>query len=109
VVNLQYLESAHPQLPNLLLQIPRLQNMRPGTFIIGALGIAAAQQTFQDVVPKCSVDCLTKGIKDATTCSLTDSQCQCQVDNSRAIYTAALDCVMQACGSDIAAGMWSNF
>ena len=64
----------------------------------------AVSQSIGDSVPACAAPCLTSGITSATTCSVTDAACQCTVDNYRAIYTAALTCVLNGCGADVAIG-----
>ncbi|EXF76437.1 hypothetical protein CFIO01_11824 [Colletotrichum fioriniae PJ7] len=79
--------------------------MKYSYVLLATAGLAAAQQKFTDVVPKCSIDCLTKAVKDGTKCSsIDDSACICEADNYRSIYTVGVNCVLQACGSDVAIG-----
>ncbi|EFQ34019.1 CFEM domain-containing protein [Colletotrichum graminicola M1.001] len=67
--------------------------------------LAVAQQKLTDVIPKCSVDCLTKAVKDGTNCSsIDDSTCICEATNYRNIYTVGVPCVLQSCSSDVATG-----
>ncbi|KXH36349.1 hypothetical protein CNYM01_10792 [Colletotrichum nymphaeae SA-01] len=79
--------------------------MKYSYILLATAGLAAAQQKFTDVVPKCSIECLTKAVKDGTKCSsIDDSACICEADNYRSIYTVGVNCVLQACGSDVAIG-----
>ncbi|OHF02906.1 hypothetical protein CORC01_01664 [Colletotrichum orchidophilum] len=79
--------------------------MKYAYFLLATAGLAAAQQKFSDVVPKCSIDCLTQAVKDGTKCSsIDDSACICEADNYRSIYSVGVNCVLQACGSDVAIG-----
>ncbi|KXH37511.1 hypothetical protein CSAL01_12778 [Colletotrichum salicis] len=79
--------------------------MKYSYILLATAGLAVAQQKFTDVVPKCSIDCLTKAVKDSTKCSsIDDSACICEADNYRSIYTVGVNCVLQACGSDVAMG-----
>ncbi|KAK2011588.1 hypothetical protein LZ32DRAFT_659582 [Colletotrichum eremochloae] len=73
--------------------------------LAAAAGLTVAQKKFTDVIPQCSVECLTKAVKDGTTCSsIDDSACICEATNYRNIYTVGVSCVLQACGSDVATG-----
>ncbi|KAL2874927.1 hypothetical protein SGCOL_009906 [Colletotrichum sp. CLE4] len=79
--------------------------MKYSYVLLATAGLAVAQQKFTDVVPKCSIECLTKAVKDGTKCSsIDDSACICEADNYRSIYTVGVNCVLQACGSDVAIG-----
>ncbi|KAI3556085.1 hypothetical protein CABS01_13058 [Colletotrichum abscissum] len=79
--------------------------MKCSYVLLATAGLAVAQQKFTDVVPKCSIECLTKAVKDGTKCSsIDDSACICEADNYRSIYTVGVNCVLQACGSDVAIG-----
>ncbi|KAK1445788.1 hypothetical protein CMEL01_10031 [Colletotrichum melonis] len=79
--------------------------MKCSYVLLATAGLAMAQQKFTDVVPKCSIECLTKAVKDGTKCSsIDDSACICEADNYRSIYTVGVNCVLQACGSDVAIG-----
>ncbi|UQC90057.1 uncharacterized protein CLUP02_15588 [Colletotrichum lupini] len=79
--------------------------MKCSYVLLATAGLAVAQQKFTDVVPKCSIECLTKAVKDGTKCSsIDDSACVCEADNYRSIYTVGVNCVLQACGSDVAIG-----
>ncbi|KAK1978692.1 hypothetical protein LZ30DRAFT_691245 [Colletotrichum cereale] len=73
--------------------------------LAAAAGLALAQKKFTDVVPQCSVECLTKAVKDGTNCSsIDDSACICEATNYRNIYTVGVPCVLQSCSSEVATG-----
>ncbi|RSL55661.1 hypothetical protein CEP54_009243 [Fusarium duplospermum] len=55
-----------------------------------------------DYFPECSLDCLTEAIEKSTDCKETDSTCLCDHDNYVAIYEYTMDCVIDACGEDVA-------
>ncbi|KAF6808169.1 hypothetical protein CSOJ01_07678 [Colletotrichum sojae] len=79
--------------------------MKSAYVLLAAAGLAAAQKKFTDVIPECSVECLTKAVKDGTTCSsIDDSQCICEATNYRNIYTVGVSCVLAACSPDVATG-----
>ncbi|KAF6805909.1 CFEM domain-containing protein [Colletotrichum musicola] len=79
--------------------------MKYSYVLLAAVGLAAAQKKFTDVIPECSVECLTKAVKDGTTCSsIDDSQCICEATNYRNIYTVGVSCVLAACNPDVATG-----
>ncbi|KAF6815477.1 CFEM domain-containing protein [Colletotrichum plurivorum] len=79
--------------------------MKSAYVLLAAAGLAAAQKKFTDVIPECSVECLTKAVKDGTTCSsIDDSQCICEATNYRNIYTVGVSCVLAACTADVATG-----
>lgn len=79
--------------------------MKSSYVLLATLGLAAAQQKFTDVIPECSVKCLTQAVKDGTKCSsIDDSQCICEATNYRNIYTVGVSCVLAACGGDVATG-----
>lgn len=77
-------------------------------FVALAVAGVAVSQSIGDAVPACAATCLSNGITSATSCSTTDAACQCTVENYRAIYTAALTCVLNGCGADVAIGKWSQ-
>lgn len=52
-----------------------------------------------DSIPACAVKCLENGVTSGTSCSLTDNDCICEVQNYRDIYSVAQACVLQACGA----------
>lgn len=72
-------------------------------FLTLVVGLTAAQ-SLGGSVPACAIPCLTAATTAATTCSVTDAACQCKVDNYKAIYVAALNCVLDNCGADVALG-----
>uniref|UniRef100_L2FRG0 CFEM domain-containing protein n=1 Tax=Colletotrichum fructicola (strain Nara gc5) TaxID=1213859 RepID=L2FRG0_COLFN len=79
--------------------------MKSSYVLLATLGLAAAQQKFTDVIPECSVKCLTQAVEDGTKCSsIDDSQCICEATNYRNIYTVGVSCVLAACGGDVATG-----
>ncbi|GKT50875.1 uncharacterized protein ColSpa_11056 [Colletotrichum spaethianum] len=79
--------------------------MKYSYVLLATAGLAVAQQKFTDVIPKCSVECLTKAVKDGTKCSsIDDSACICEATNYRNIYTVGTPCVLQACSSEVATG-----
>ncbi|KZL84539.1 cfem domain-containing protein [Colletotrichum incanum] len=79
--------------------------MKYSYVLLATAGMAIAQQKFTDVIPKCSVECLTKAVKDGTKCSsIDDSACICEATNYRNIYTVGVPCVLQACSSEVATG-----
>ncbi|KAH8885544.1 hypothetical protein GQ53DRAFT_810205 [Thozetella sp. PMI_491] len=61
-----------------------------------------AAVTLQQYFPACSVDCLNTAIGAATTCKTDDGVCICVFDNYVSIVDSATNCVIQACGSDVA-------
>ncbi|KAK9422939.1 hypothetical protein SUNI508_04606 [Seiridium unicorne] len=69
-----------------------------------ALAGAATASTIADFVPECAVSCLEDGVSSSTPCAVDDLTCVCVADNYRATYTAALSCVLAACGADTAIG-----
>ncbi|KAK6220120.1 hypothetical protein QIS74_05622 [Colletotrichum tabaci] len=79
--------------------------MKYSYVLLATAGLAVAQQKFTDVIPKCSVECLTQAVKDGTKCSsIDDSACICEATNYRNIYTVGVPCVLQSCPSDVATG-----
>ncbi|KAK1750377.1 hypothetical protein QBC47DRAFT_120750 [Echria macrotheca] len=73
--------------------------------LLAAVGAAVAQKTFADYnLPECSIDCLNKAVDSATPCKPNDLDCFCIADNYRATYDAAVGCVLQKCGQDVAIG-----
>lgn len=74
--------------------------MKAAFVVLAIAGLAsAAEKTMFDALPECSHDCLTKAIKGSSDCKPEDSDCLCEVDNYRSIYSGAEACVLQACGS----------
>jgi hypothetical protein len=69
--------------------------------LLAAAGIVAAV-TVEQYFPACSVQCLKKAATEATTCSAEDGWCICIFDNYVAIVDEATNCVIQACGADVA-------
>jgi hypothetical protein len=71
---------------------------------LAVLSFAAAVvgQSIGDAVPACAGSCLVGAITSTTSCAITDPACQCTVANFRAVYTAALNCVLDACGAGVA-------
>ncbi|KAM6515663.1 hypothetical protein FALCPG4_013879 [Fusarium falciforme] len=55
-----------------------------------------------DYFPECSLDCLTEAIEKSVECKETDSICLCDHENYEAIYEYTMDCVIDACGEDVA-------
>ena len=74
---------------------------------LAVLSFAAAVvgTSIGDAVPACAGTCLVGAITSATSCAITEAACQCTVDNFRTVYTAALNCVLDACGADVALSM----
>jgi hypothetical protein len=70
-------------------------------FITLIVGLTTAQN-LGGSVPACAIPCLTAATTSATTCAITDAACQCKVDNYKAIYVAALNCVLDNCGANVA-------
>ncbi|UNI19321.1 hypothetical protein JDV02_005512 [Purpureocillium takamizusanense] len=68
--------------------------------LLSALAATAAAQQRQDYFPECSMKCIDDAIKKATTCSLEDAVCMCVQKNYEDIYNQAVNCVLQACGSN---------
>jgi hypothetical protein len=66
------------------------------TFVVAVYG-----QTINDI-PPCAVPCIQDAITSATTCSATDFACACQTANFNAIQAASINCVVAACGADVA-------
>lgn len=66
-----------------------------------ALASVAVAQTAADI-PKCAVPCLDASVKKVTTCSTTDYKCICKADNFSKIQNDATNCVIKACGADVA-------
>ncbi|RMJ18046.1 hypothetical protein CDV36_002307 [Fusarium kuroshium] len=74
--------------------------MKAAFVVLAIAGLAsAAEKTMFDALPECSHDCLTKAIKGSSDCQPEDSDCLCEVDNYRSIYSGAEACVLQACGA----------
>ncbi|KAM0420982.1 hypothetical protein ACHAPT_011225 [Fusarium lateritium] len=74
--------------------------MKAAIFVLAIAGLAsAAEKSMFDALPECSHECLTKSIKGSSDCKPEDSDCLCEVDNYRSIYSGAEACVLQACGS----------
>ncbi|KAM0429793.1 hypothetical protein ACHAPT_006399 [Fusarium lateritium] len=72
-----------------------------------AVAVLAAQAVAQsldkaDYFPECSLDCLTEAIEKSVECKETDSLCLCDHENYEAIYEYTMDCVIDACGEDVA-------
>ena len=55
-----------------------------------------------DFFPACAVDCVEDVLYTATTCEEHDDICLCQHSNQYKIYAAAEQCVIDACGYDVA-------
>ncbi|KAM5359157.1 hypothetical protein ACJZ2D_014696 [Fusarium nematophilum] len=73
--------------------------MKAALFVLAVAGIASAAETMFDALPECSHECLEKSIKGSSSCDPEDSECLCEVDNYRSIYSGAEACVLQACGA----------
>ncbi|KAF4977307.1 hypothetical protein FZEAL_6130 [Fusarium zealandicum] len=74
--------------------------MKFAIFALALAGIvSAAEKTMFDVLPECTHDCLAKAIKGSSDCKDDDSECLCETDNYRNIYSGAEACVLQACGA----------
>jgi hypothetical protein len=71
-------------------------------FAIVSLAAATVAQSIGDSVPACAASCLTGAITSTTSCAITEAACQCTAANFRTVYTAALNCVLDACGADVA-------
>ncbi|KAJ9148321.1 hypothetical protein NKR23_g5205 [Pleurostoma richardsiae] len=71
--------------------------------VLAAAGLVASQSIDQ-YFPSCSVDCLEKGVADASDCNVEDAWCICVYDTYVAVVNAATSCVIQECGADVATG-----
>ncbi|KAM5356702.1 hypothetical protein ACJ41O_003348 [Fusarium nematophilum] len=72
---------------------------------VAALAIKVAAHgtiEYADYFPECSLDCLGKAVEEAVDCSATDSICLCDHENYVAIYEHSMDCVIEACGEEVA-------
>lgn len=79
---------------------PHEKKMKAAFVVLAIAGLAsAAGKTMFDALPECSHECLTKSIKGSSNCKPEDSECLCEVDNYRSIYSGAEACVLQACGA----------
>ncbi|RSM14815.1 hypothetical protein BHE90_007835 [Fusarium euwallaceae] len=67
-----------------------------------ALQVVAESLDKADYFPECSLDCLTEAIEKSVECKETDSICLCDHENYEAIYEYTMDCVIDACGEDVA-------
>lgn len=84
-------------------------NMKASLVLLAAAaGLTSAAQVMTDVLPECSHECLKKGISSGSNCKLEDSECLCEVNNYRNIYSAAEACALQACGAAKSIGMPSS-
>ncbi|KAF2210059.1 hypothetical protein CERZMDRAFT_99760 [Cercospora zeae-maydis SCOH1-5] len=66
--------------------------------LIFSIGSATAA-SFNDL-PPCSQKCIADAIKSSTNCAPTDTACACA--NQSKIQQAGAQCVIQACGMDVA-------
>ncbi|KAF1811225.1 hypothetical protein P152DRAFT_66223 [Eremomyces bilateralis CBS 781.70] len=69
--------------------------------LLFAAGIAAAVR-ITDFTPECADKCLEEAVAAGSPCTVDEAECQCEVDNYRAIYDAGVTCVLTACGGDVA-------
>ena len=69
-----------------------------------AAASGALAHGLEDYVPECSIECLDKAVASATTCEKDDLPCFCVLENWHAIDNASTQCVITACGQDVAAG-----
>ncbi|CAJ2514146.1 Uu.00g022650.m01.CDS01 [Anthostomella pinea] len=72
-------------------------------FSIAAVALAAvvSAQSWSDI-PACATPCIDDAIASTTTCAADDYACICS--NEDVIEPAAEDCVVTACGEDVAVG-----
>lgn len=56
----------------------------------------------RDYFPECAVDCINDVLYTATKCDEGDFVCLCLHSNQYAIYAAAEQCAIAACGYDVA-------
>jgi hypothetical protein len=70
-------------------------------FIVAALAlaVAATAQTIDDV-PDCAIPCLEDAVASTTDCAADDYPCICS--NFSTVQSAAIGCVLGACGLDVA-------
>ncbi|PNP46135.1 hypothetical protein TGAMA5MH_02170 [Trichoderma gamsii] len=64
--------------------------------------VAAVYGQTVDDIPPCAVPCIQSAITSATTCSADDFACACETANFDAIQAASINCVVAACGADVA-------
>lgn len=64
--------------------------------------VAAVYGQTVDDIPPCAVPCIQNAITSATTCSADDFACACETANFDAIQAASINCVVAACGADVA-------
>lgn len=65
-----------------------------------ALSIGSATAASFDDLPPCSKQCIKDAIKSSTNCAETDVKCACA--NKDKIQQAGAQCVVAACGMDVA-------
>ncbi|KAK1764298.1 hypothetical protein QBC33DRAFT_517912 [Phialemonium atrogriseum] len=69
--------------------------------ILATAGLALAQNV-NDYFPECSIKCLLDSVSSATDCAQDDGVCICIFDNYASIVDDSTNCVIQACGADVA-------
>lgn len=77
------------------------------SFTILSLAAIVVGKGIQSAVPDCAASCISSAVTSVTSCSVTDAACQCTLQNYKAVYTAALSCIMNACGAGTTLGMWN--
>lgn len=77
------------------------------TLVLATFVAAVYGQTVGDI-PACAVPCIQNAIASATTCSATDFACVCETANFNAVQAASLNCVVAACGADVAISMHTS-
>ncbi|KAL8736076.1 MAG: hypothetical protein Q9181_002574 [Wetmoreana brouardii] len=94
----QRIGSAAPAKP-----INSRKNIMKTFFAVAAFGLIAAAQAQEQcaasvaAIPSCAVSCIASAGSQAS-CERTDLACQCDPTKSAAIASAALGCVVSACG-----------
>jgi hypothetical protein len=74
------------------------------TLALAIFVVAVYGQTVADI-PACAVPCIQNAIASATTCSANDFACACETANFNAVQAASINCVVAACGADVAISM----
>ncbi|EJT71699.1 hypothetical protein GGTG_10953 [Gaeumannomyces tritici R3-111a-1] len=80
--------------------------MRTSTFILAASAALVAAQDIKPFIPQCSHKCLQDAASSASTCKIEplDGKCVCAPATFEKVSGAAVGCVLQACGQEVALG-----
>lgn len=76
------------------------------TLVLATFAAVVYGQTINDI-PACAIPCIESAIGSETSCTPTDFACACP--SIAAVAEAGTDCVVAACGVDVATSKFTSF